>query len=91
MFAFARIFCLANATDICNYVDDSTFFAYGSDMCSILQSLEEDASLLSLLLENNYMEMNLDNSHLLVLSNDEEVSVSISGSLKQESDEKELL
>ena len=83
-------------TEICNYTDGTTIFAYGSDMCSILKSLEEDASLLSLRFLNNYMKMNEDKSYLLVFgSKGEEVSVSISvnifGSLIQESDEEKLL
>ena len=79
-------------TEICNYADDTTIFAFGSDMCSILKSLEEDASLLSFWFENNYMKMNEDKSHLLVFgSKGVDVSVSISGSLIQESDEEKLL
>ena len=79
-------------TEICNYADGTTIFAYGSDKYSILKSLEEDTSLLSLWFENNYVKMNEDKSHLLVFgSKGEEVSVSISGPLIQESDEKRLL
>ena len=74
------LFYLVKGTEICNYADDTTIFAYGSDMCSILKSLEEDASLLSLWFENNYMKMSDDKNHLLVFgSNDEEVFVGISG------------
>ena len=52
-------------------------------MCSILKSLEEDASLLPNWFENNYMKMNG--------SKGEDVSVRISGSFIQESDEEKLL
>ena len=63
-----------------------------SDICSILKSLEEGASLLPLWLENNYMKVNEDKSHLFVFgSKDDEVSASISGSLIQESDEEKFL
>ena len=48
-------------------------------MCSILKSLEEDTSLLPNWFENNYMKMNG--------SKGEDVSVRISGSFIQESDE----
>ena len=47
-------------TEICNYADDTTIFACGSDKCSILKSLEEDASPVSLWFENNFMKMNED-------------------------------
>ena len=53
--------------EICNYADDTTIFAYGSDLGSVLESLEGDASLLSLWFENNYMKMNEDKSHCLSL------------------------
>ena len=62
-----NFFYLVKGTEIYNYADDTTIFACGSDMCSILKSHEEDASLLSLWFENNYMKMNEDKSHLLVL------------------------
>ena len=79
-------------TEICNYAGDTTIFACGSGMCSILKSLEEDASQLSLWFENNYMKMDEDKSHLLVFgSKGEDVSVNISGSLIQESDKEKLL
>ena len=79
-------------TENCNYADDTPIFACGSDMSSILKSLEEDASLLSLWFKNNYMKMNEDKSQLLICgSKGEDVSVSISGSLIQESDEEKLL
>ena len=52
-------------TEICNYADDTTIFACGSDLGLILEPLERDATLLSLWFENNYMKMSEDKSHLL--------------------------
>ena len=64
----------------------------GRDLGSILESLEGDAALLSNWFENNYMKMNENKSHLLILGNkDDEVTVNISGSLIKDSDEKKLL
>ena len=61
-------------------------------MGSIVESIERDATLLSLWLENNFMKMNEDKSHLLVFGNkDDETTVNISGSLIEESDEEKLL
>ena len=61
-------------------------------MGSILESIERDATLLSLWFENNYMKMNEDESHLLVFRNkDDETTVNISKSLIEESDEEKLL
>ena len=79
-------------TEICNYADDTTVLAYGSDMCPILKSLDEDASLLSLWFENNYMNMNNDKSHCFVFgSKENEVTLSFPGCLIQESDEEKPL
>ena len=85
-------FYLVKDTEVCNYADDTTIFACGSDLVSVLESLEGDAALLSLWFENNYMKMNEDKSHLLVFGNkDDKVTVNISGSLIKESDEEKLL
>ena len=40
------LFYLVKNAEICNYSDDATIFACGSDMCSILKSLEGNASYL---------------------------------------------
>ena len=86
------VFYLVKDTEICNYADDTTIFACGSDLGSVLESLEGDAALLSLWFENNYMKMNEDKSHLLVFGNkDNEVTVNISGSFIKESDQEKLL
>ena len=83
---------LVKDTEICNYADDTTIFACGSDLSSILEPLERDATLLSLWFENNYMKMSEDKSHLLVFGNkDDETTVNISGSLIEENDEEKLL
>ena len=85
-------FYLVKDTEICNYADDTTIFACGSDLGLVLESLEGDAALLSLWFENNYMKMSEDKSHLLVFGNkDNDVTVNISGSLIKESDEEKLL
>ena len=74
------------------YADDTIIFACGSDLGSVLESLEGDAALLSLWFENNCMKMNEDKSHLLVFGNkDNEVTVNISGFLIKENDEEKLL
>ena len=48
------VFYLVKDTEICNYADDTTIFACGSDLGSILEPLERKATLLSLWFENNY-------------------------------------
>ena len=57
---------LVKDTETYNYPADTIIFAHGSDLCSILESLEGDTALLSLWLENNYVEANEDRRYLLV-------------------------
>ena len=79
-------------TEVCNYADDTAIFVCGAELDPILKSLEKDASLLSGWLANNYMKMNGDKSHLLVLRNKSvEATVNISGALIKERDEEKLL
>ena len=62
----------------------------GTELDSILKSLEKDASLLSNWFANNYMKMNDNKSHLLVLGNESvETTLNISGSLMKESSNSE--
>ena len=85
-------FYLVKDTEICNYADDTTIFVCGTEVDPILKSLEKDAPLLSNWFANNYMKMNDDKSHLLVLGNKGvKATVNISGSLIKESDEEKLL
>ena len=71
--------------EVCNYADDATILVCGTELDPILKSLEEDASLLSSWFANNYMKMNGDKSHLLMLGNKSiEATENISGSLIKE-------
>ena len=85
-------FYLVKYTEVCNYADDTTIFVCGTELDPILKSLEKDASLLTSWFANNYMKMNGDKSHQLMLGNKSiEATVNISGSLIKENDEEKLL
>ena len=60
-------FYLVKDTEVCNYADDTTIFVCGTELDPILKSVEKDVSLLSSWFANNYMKMNGDKSHLLML------------------------
>ena len=78
-------------TEVCNYADKTTIFVCGTEADPILKSLEKVASLLSSWFANNYMKMNGDSSHLLMLGNKNvEAILNISGFLIKESDEENL-
>ena len=83
---------MVKETDVCIYADDTTIFVCGAELDPILKSLEKDASLLSSWFANNYMKMNGDKSHLLVLViKSVEATVNISGASIKERDEEKLL
>ena len=59
------LFYLAEMTDVCNYVDDTTFHACDLDLKSLITRLEHDAALAIERFESNYMKLNQDKCHFL--------------------------
>ena len=57
---------LTEFTDVCNFADDTTFFACDSDLKHLMKRLEHDTKLAIEWFENNYMKLNEDKCHLLV-------------------------
>ena len=53
-------------TDVCNFADDTTFFACNSDLKHLIGRLEHDTKLAIEWFENNYMKLNEDKCHLPV-------------------------
>ena len=60
------LFFLTECTDVCNFADDTTFFACDSDLKHLMERLEHDTKLAIEWFENNYMKLNEDKCHLLV-------------------------
>ena len=60
------LFWLNEQTNVCNYADDTTFYACEQDLESLLQRLEHDSLLAIEWFENNYMKLNDDKCHLLI-------------------------
>ena len=58
------LFCLTECTDVCNFADDTIFFARDRDLKHLMERLEHDTKLAIEWFENNYMKLNDD--HLLV-------------------------
>ena len=52
-------------TDVCNFADDTAFFACDSDL-KLMERLEHDTKLAIEWFENNYMKLNEDKCHFLV-------------------------
>ena len=53
-------------TDVCNFADDTTFFACDSNLKDLMQRLEHDTKLAIEWFESNYVKLNEDKCHLLV-------------------------
>ena len=60
------LFYITGESDVCNFADDTTFYACDRDLNSVLTSLEHDSLVAVEWFENNYMKLNQEKCHLLV-------------------------
>ena len=60
------LFWINSFTEVCNFADDTTFYACDKSLESVLQSLEHDSLLAIEWFDNNYMKLNSDKCHLLI-------------------------
>ena len=61
------LFYLVEFTEVCNFSDDTTFFACDKDLKTLISRLEHDNHYLVIgWFESNYMKLNQDKCHLLV-------------------------
>ena len=60
------LFFLTEKTNVCNYADDTTFYACDSDLHYLISRLEHDSVLAIEWFECNYMKLNQDKCHLLI-------------------------
>ena len=51
---------------MCNFADDTTFYACDKDVSALINRLEHDSLLAVEWFENNHMKINQENCHLLV-------------------------
>ena len=56
---------LTDMTDVCNYADDTTFYACDLDLKSLITSLGHDATLAIKWFESNDMKLNQNNCYFL--------------------------
>ena len=63
------LFLLVEATEVCNFADDWTFFACEKDLNSLIYRLEHGSLLVIKWFEDNYLKLNQEKCHLLVLGN----------------------
>ena len=60
------LFFLTEKTNVCNYADDTTFYACDSDLHYLISRLEHDSVLAIEWFECNDMKLNQDKCHLLI-------------------------
>ena len=60
------LFYLSECTEMCNFADDTTFYACDKDLRSLINRLELDSLLAIEWFENNHMKLNQEKCHLLV-------------------------
>ena len=60
------LFWINDYTEVCNFADDTTFYACDQSLESVLQNLEHDSLLAIEWFDNNYMKLNSDKCHLLI-------------------------
>ena len=86
------LFMFLEETEVCNYADDTTIYAYGPKIDNVIAHLENDALKLTEWFPNNLMKLNEDKCHLMIFgAKDNEVSVKIGGACLKESTEENLL
>ena len=61
------LFYLTEMTQVCNFADDTTFYVCDKDLNILINRLQHDTSLAVEWFENNFMKLNQDKCHLLVL------------------------
>ena len=60
------MFFLIDSVEVCNFADDTTFYAYDKDLNHLINRLEHDSFPAFEWFENNSMKLNDDKCHLLI-------------------------
>ena len=60
------MFFLIHCTEVCNFADNTTFFACDKDLGSLINILEHDSLLAIEWFQNNYIKLNENECHLLI-------------------------
>ena len=59
-------FYVTELTNVCNYADDTTFHACGSNISSLIKRLEHDSLLAIEWSESNYMKLTEGKCHFII-------------------------
>ena len=66
-----------NKCDITNYADDTTPYAVGTTMDTLLNSLEKDTKILIKWFRDNYFQLNADKCHLLISNHSKDILINV--------------
>ena len=75
------IFFFIKETDLTNYADDNTPYAINPNVDKLIESLENDSSILIKWFYDNYLLMNADKSHLLITKHRDNVFLGLDGEI----------
>ena len=80
-------------TDICNYADDTTIYACHKNIDNVIWSLENDSTVIIQWFTDNFMKLNTDKCHFMVLgkSSNQDGTVNVGSSVIGNTDEEKLL
>ena len=80
-------------TDICNYADDTTIYACDSNLDNVIARLENDSNIIIQWFADNYMKLNTDKCHLLILgrNSNQQIRVNVGDSVIGNTEEEKLL
>ena len=80
-------------TDICNYADGTTIYAFNDNLDDIIARLENDSSLTIQWFADNFMKLNKNKCHLLILgrSSHPKVKVNVGDSIIGNAEDKKLI
>ena len=80
-------------TDICNYADDTTIYTCDKNLDSVIARLENDSNAIIQWFADNFMKMNTDKCHLMVLgrNSNQRVTVNVGNSVTENTEEEKLL
>ena len=79
-------------TEVCNYADDKTYYAYDTNAARVIRKLETAIYNSAMWFDNNYMKLNAEKCHLLIFGkNRDKLSLSIGDEVITESKEEKLI
>ena len=57
---------ISGGTEVCNYADDTTYYAYNTSAAQVIRNLETAVHKSAIQFDNNYMKLNAEKCHLLI-------------------------